>query len=81
MEPVELRAGVAEPGHLDDRLRAEVEPRPAPEREQVDAACGDVLAHRAGTDGEAGDRELVVQLAVDQVHLPQVRLRRVARHS
>ena len=40
----------------------------------------DVLAHLPRRHGEAGGAQLVVQLGVDQVHLAQVGLGRVARH-
>lgn len=43
--------------------------------EERDAAGRDVLSHRAGRHRETGAGQLVVQLTVDEVHLPQVRLR------
>ena len=42
--------------------------------QQVDAARGDVLAHDARPDPETGPGQLVQQLAVDQMHLPQIGL-------
>ena len=48
------------------------------ELEHGEAARGDVLAHLPRTDVEPREPELVVQLAVDQVHLAEVRLRRIA---
>jgi hypothetical protein len=80
LNPVELSAGVSQAGHLDDRRRAEVEARAGRQREQLDAARGDVLPQHARPDREAGGRELVVELRMDQVDLPQVRLRGVSRH-
>ena len=51
------------------------------EAEQVDAGRRDVLAHLTGLQPrEALLGELVVQLGVDEVHLAQVGLRRVAAH-
>ena len=43
--------------------------------------CRDVLAHQPRRHVEAGGAQLVVELGVDQVHLPQVRLGRVTPHA
>ncbi len=50
------------------------------ERRGFDAAGRDVLAHLTGRDGEAGGRQLSMQLRVEQVHLAQIGLGRIARH-
>jgi len=57
-----------------------MEPRARRQREQVHAARRDVLAHLPWRDGEARGPQLVVQLGVDQVDLPEVRPARVACH-
>ena len=44
---------------------------------EVEALCGDVLAHLSGSNLESGGLELTVQLDVDEVHLSQVGLARV----
>ena len=40
----------------------------------------DVFAHLPGRHDETGGAQFVMQLGVDQVHLAQVRLGRIARH-
>src|SRR4051794_10168295 len=74
LDPVQLAAGIAQARHLDDRLAAEEEPRPAREPEQVEPAREDVLAHPPRIDLEALAPQLLVKLLVDQVHLAEVRL-------
>ncbi|MCY1308035.1 hypothetical protein D9M70_580140 [compost metagenome] len=54
-----------------------MQPRAARQAQQIDTPGGDVLAHRAFRHVEAGELEFVMQLAVDQVHLPQIGLRRI----
>src|SRR5918997_643305 len=54
----------------------EGEDGPGRQAEQVHAAGGDVLAHLPGGDVEARIPQLFVKLRVDEVHLPEVRLRR-----
>jgi hypothetical protein len=80
LEMVELDARVAQPGHLHDRLRSQPQAGTRRQREQLDAARRDVLPHAAGGDVEALRAQLVVQLAVDEVHLAEVGLARVAGH-
>lgn len=78
LEFIQLPAGVAQPRDLDDRLIAEREPRAARQGQQVDPAGRDVLPHLTGGDREAGPPELIVQLGVDQMDLPEIRLRGIA---
>ena len=73
--------GLRRPVTSTTALVAQPQPGAGGQREQVHAAGGDVLAHLAGRDVEAAGRQLVVQLGVDQVHLAQVGLRRVAPHA
>ena len=74
---VELRARVAQARSTSTTAcRTEVRaacPRPSASRSTPRVVTFSPIA--AGADREAGGRELVVQLAVDQVHLAQVRLR------
>jgi hypothetical protein len=58
-----------------------VQSRAGRQGEQIDAAGGDVLAHLSRGHGEARATQLVVQFGVKQVHLAQVGLTRVARHT
>ena len=71
LEFVELAAGVAQPGHLDQRP-SETQTRAGREAEQIDAARRDILAHDAGCQTKPGGFELVVQFGVDQVDLAQI---------
>lgn len=80
LEAVDLQAGVAQPGHLDDGLIAEPQPCPDGQAQQVDAARGDVLPELTRGDREASRGQLVVEFAVDQMDLAQVGLRRVLGH-
>jgi hypothetical protein len=58
-----------------------MEARTREQGKQVDAARCDVFAHLTWREVKAGRAQLVVQLGMDQVHLSQVGLRRVARHA
>ena len=69
LDAVQLGAGVAQTGHLDDRAVAETQPGAGRQSEQIDAARCDVLAHLAGHDGKARVPQLVVQFAVNQMDL------------
>ena len=73
--------GLRSPVHLDHRVGAKAR---AGYRSGGRAGRrprrGDVLAERSRGDVEAGGGQLVEQLAGDQVHLAQVRRRRVAPH-
>src|ERR1017187_4378966 len=80
LEVVYLIAGVAQAGDLDHGLRTQAQPSAGRQREQGDAAGGDVLAHVARRYGEPGGTQLVVQLSVDQMDLAQVGLAGVARY-
>src|SRR6266508_2291155 len=80
LDAVELSARVAQPGHFDHCGVAQVQPGPGGQAEQVDPAGGDVLTHLTCGNGEALGGEVGVQLGVDQVHLAEVGLARVARH-
>ena len=80
LNAVQLGAGVAQTGHLDNRHVAETKARAGRQPQEIDTAGRHILAHLPGRDGEALFSELVMQLGVDQVHLTQIGLARVARH-
>lgn len=80
LEAVELDARIPKPRELHNRLLAKPESGARRQREQVGAACRDVLAHDAGGYMEALRAQLVVEFSVDEVHLAEVRLTRVASH-
>jgi hypothetical protein len=80
LEVVELRARVAKAGEGDESTAAEAQDAAGREAEQVDVTGRDVLADVTGAYVEARGDELVMELALDQVHLPEVGLCRVDRH-
>jgi hypothetical protein len=80
-EPVELTAGIAQPGDLDERRGSELKPRTSRERKQVHASSRDVLSDAAGTHGKPHSLQLVVQLSVDQMDLAKIRLLGVSGNS
>src|SRR5829696_6558700 len=76
LEGIDLLARVAEAGHLDHRLAAELQQGAAGKGEQIDPSGGDdVLPELSGVDVEPVLADLSEQLSVDEVDLPQVRLR------
>jgi hypothetical protein len=49
--------------------------------QEIDSTRGDVFTHVSGFDGKPCRVELVMQLRVNQVDLPKIRLRRVCTHT
>lgn len=80
LKEVKLLAGVSQAGNLDHDL-ADREPGARRQRQQIEAAGGDVLADIAGRNSEALAGQFVEQLGVDQMDLAQVRLRRIASYA
>ena len=62
----------------NERAAADAEDGPRGERQEVEAGRRDVLAEVTRARGEAVGAELVVEFLRHEVHLTQVRLRRVA---
>jgi hypothetical protein len=58
-------------------------PKPGPrgKAKQIDAFGGDVFADLSGKNGKPGCGKLAEQLTVDQMDLPQIRLRRIASNA
>ncbi len=81
LHPVQLSAGVAQAGHLDHGRFTQVQSGTGRQPEEIDATRGDVLAHLPCRHDETRGTQLVVQLSVEQVHLPQVGLARIPRHA
>ena len=81
LEFVELNAGIAQPGDFDDSIAPEMQPRAGWQREQIDAARRDVLAEVTRHHRVAACAQFLEQLSVDEMHLAQVRLGRIARHA
>ena len=80
-EGVNLRARVPQAGEFNDSLMAQMQHRATRQRQKVQPAQGDILAHLTRGDGQSLGRHLVQQFRADQMHLPQVRLARIARHA
>jgi hypothetical protein len=80
LDAVQLCAGITQPGYLDNCRRAQMQPCAGRQSQQIDAVGRDVLAHLPGCDGEAGFPQFVMQLGMDQMHLPHIGLGGVARH-
>ena len=78
---LDLDARVAQALDPDHGLGAEVEQGAGRQPEKVDAAGGDVLAEVAWGDVVPVPGEIVEELRVEQVDLPEVRLVRVAPHA
>ena len=81
LKSIDLRARVAQAGQFDDRLGADAQMRASGQAQQLDAAGGDVLAELARRDREASCRQCAQQFGVEQMHLAQVGLQRVARYA
>ena len=78
---LDLDARVAQALDPDHGVGAQVEQGAGRQPEEVDAAGGQVLAEVAGGDVVPVPGEVVEELRVDQVDLPEVRLVRVAPHA
>jgi hypothetical protein len=76
LEAVKLQAGIAQSGDLEDGL-TDLQFCSDRQREQIQTTGGDVLAHLARSDLKASSVKLIVQFAVNQMHLSQVRLGRI----
>ena len=81
LKPIDLHARIAQPGHLDHRGIAQMQFRAGWQRQEIEPAGGDVLAHVAGCYGKARRIQFFMQLTRHQVYLTQVGLRRIMRHS
>ena len=78
---LDLDARVAQALDPDHGVGAEVEQGAGRQREEVDSAGGHVLAEVTRGDVVPVPGEVVEELRVEQVHLPEVRLVRVAPHA
>jgi hypothetical protein len=81
LDLLQLRAGITKAGDLYDGLAAQTKPSPGRQPEKVDSRRGNVLAHLAGRDVQAGSVELRVELGVYQVNLPQIWLAWIPSHA
>jgi hypothetical protein len=79
LEVLDLAAGIAQSGDLDDGRTPDSQPRAGRKREDIEPPRRDILAEITGLDMESLRREFIEELRVHQVYLPQVRLARIAR--
>ena len=77
LEPVDLQAGIAQPGEFHDCLGTESQASPSWKLQQIDSMGGDILSEFAR--GDLGGH-LVEQLRMNEVNLPEIRLRGIASH-
>lgn len=77
LEVLDLPAPIAQTRHSDEHVVAQSQHRPGRQREQVNASGRDVLAQGTRRHGEPGRSEVVEQLTLQQVDLPQVGLSRI----
>lgn len=73
MQSVQLHAGVAQSGYLDDGSRSEVQPRPQGKPQQIDAAGGHVFAHLARSHRDPCGSKLGEEFGVEEMHLAEIR--------
>lgn len=77
-EAIHLDAGCTESGDFDDCLRPNMEAGGGGEGEQIDAGGGDVFAEVAGIEAKARAAEGFEEFCVEEVHLREVGLGRIA---
>ena len=70
--------GLRKSGDLDHGACPQMQPRARRQRQQIDAVSGDVLAEVGGTHDKTLHPQFLEQFGVDQVHLAQVGLGRIA---
>jgi hypothetical protein len=58
-----------------------MQPRACGKAKQVDAACNDILSHLARRHCKTRIGQFIVQFGMDQMHLPQIGLARIARDT
>lgn len=81
LELVDLLAWVSKSREGDERVGAESKHRARWQAEQLQTARGDVLAEGAWGNDVTFGTELVVELGVDQMHLPEIGLSRIGCDS
>lgn len=77
---VELPARIAKTGHEHFRTTAELERRIPRQGQEIEATGENILAHRARADLEAFRFQLVMKFLMNEMHLPEIGLRRIGRH-
>jgi hypothetical protein len=78
---LDLHTGVAQAREANHRIGPKLKLGVGGQSQQVNASGGDVFAHVARSHHMASCTQLVKQLALQQVHLTQVGLARIARHA
>ncbi len=80
LEVIQLETGIAQASDLDHCCDTQVQSCASGQPKQINAARGDVLAHLPGRNDEASGLEFVMKLGVNQVHLAQIGLARIASY-
>ena len=80
-EGFNLTARIAQPGHPNDRSRADADQRTRREPKKRKTASRDVLAHLTRFDRESSRAELAEQFGVQEMHLPKIGLGRILGDS
>ncbi len=78
-EGVDLPAGIAESGHLDDRVLAQAQAGSTREGDEIEVVGEDVLAELTRRDIEAGRGQFHEQLGWEEMYLAKVGLARIRR--
>jgi len=78
---IDLNARIPKPRNLDYGVAPNMKPRSHRKRQEVDAARGDVFSHLAWLQLESRLAKLIMQLRLDEMDLPQIRLVRIARDA
>jgi hypothetical protein len=81
LEIIDLVTGIAQAGNLDHCIIAELQPGSLGHVKEIDAASGDVLAHIPRAYGVTIVGNLIEELSMDEMDLPQIRLIRVPDDS
>jgi hypothetical protein len=81
LEVINLEAGVTQTCHLNDRVRSYPQKCSFRQGQEVDAVSCDVLSEVPGLHRETFLLKLDEQFCMDQMHLPQVGLRRITSNS
>jgi hypothetical protein len=81
LEVINLEARVPQPGQFNNSIRSDAQQCPRWKRKQVNTFGRNVLTELTSSNGVALPCQLVEQLLVDDVNLPEVGLRCVLAHQ
>jgi hypothetical protein len=80
-ECIQLEARISQSGKFYHRTITQAEASSSRQAQQIHALGGDILAHLAAGYIISCRAELLVEFGMDQMHLPQVGLAWITRHS